>query len=184
MAFSCENPLGLEGIAFVEFASPQADAQADAFERLGFVETARHNWQNVSLYIQGSIRFVVNAEPSGHAAFAAQHGPGVCGMGLRVRDAQRARRLALQNGAEAVEGPMTPFAEDVPVLRGGWRHADLPDRRHAPERAPVRWLARPAQAAHHAGAGRRPDRRRSPQLRSAQGPDADLGRFLRARAGL
>lgn len=119
MAFSCENPLGLEGIAFVEFATHEADAQADAFERLGFVETARHGWQNAGLHLQGAIRFVLNAEPSGYAAtFAAQHGPGVCGMGLRVRDAQRARRLALQNGAAAVEGLRTPFAEDVPALKG------------------------------------------------------------------
>lgn len=139
MPVSCQNPLGLEGFAFVEFATPNAEVHTTAFERLGFVETHRHAWQDVSVFRQGQIYFVLNAEPAGHAArTAARHGPTVCGMGFRVSDAQRALRLAVQQGAKAADAHATPYGEDVPALQGVggtliYLIDDVAMRGHAPE---------------------------------------------------
>ncbi|WP_031230144.1 4-hydroxyphenylpyruvate dioxygenase [Asticcacaulis sp. YBE204] len=119
MPVSCQNPLGLEGFAFVEFTAPDPDSQGRQLERLGFIETHRHPGQSVSLYRQGDIHFILNAEPFSHASdFATRHGPSACGMGFRVSDAARAHRLALQHGATPVEGVYTPFGDDLLALEG------------------------------------------------------------------
>ena len=84
MADLFENPMGLMGFEFVEFASPVAGVLEPIFERLGFSEVARHNSKDVSLYRQGGINFIINREPRSQAAyFAAEHGPSACGMGFR-----------------------------------------------------------------------------------------------------
>ena len=85
MADLFDNPLGLMGFEFVEFASPEPNVLEPVFEMLGFAEVARHRSKNVSLYRQGEINFIVNREPKSVAAyFAAEHGPSACGMAFRV----------------------------------------------------------------------------------------------------
>lgn len=45
----------------------------------------------MTLYRQGGINFIVDAEPQSFAqAFARLHGPSVCAMAFRVKDAARA----------------------------------------------------------------------------------------------
>lgn len=119
MPFSCENPLGLEGFAFVEFTGPDAAAMAMQLEQLGFVEALRHPAQKVSLYRQGDINFILNAEPFSHASeFAVRRGPSACGLGFKVADAARAYRLAQQHGAAAVSGVYTPFGDELKAVKG------------------------------------------------------------------
>ena len=49
---------------------------------------ARHRSKNVTLYRQGDVNFIVNAEPQSFAQiFARAHGPSVCAMAFRVADA-------------------------------------------------------------------------------------------------
>jgi len=92
-----ENPMGLQGFEFVEFASPTPGVLEDAFELMGFSEVARHRSKDVSLYRQGDINFIVNREPKSAAAyFAAEHGPSACGLAFRVKDAHRAYARALE----------------------------------------------------------------------------------------
>ena len=96
-----ENPMGLDGFEFVEFASPKAGVLEPVFDTLGFTEVARHRSKDVSLYRQGDINFVLNREPKSYAAyFAEEHGPCACGMAFRVRDAHFAYKRALEQGAE------------------------------------------------------------------------------------
>ncbi len=60
------------------------------FAAMGFALVARHRSKDVDLWRQGEINFVINYEPRSAAAyFAAEHGPSVCGMGFRVKNARR-----------------------------------------------------------------------------------------------
>ena len=58
-----DNPMGTDGFEFVEYTGPDPQALAALFERMGFVAAARHRSKNVTLYRQGDINFIVNAEP-------------------------------------------------------------------------------------------------------------------------
>jgi len=54
---------------------------------MGFVKTHRHRSKNVSLYRQGGINLVLNAEENGPAhSFFLMHGLSVCGIALTVDD--------------------------------------------------------------------------------------------------
>jgi 4-hydroxyphenylpyruvate dioxygenase len=114
-----ENPMGLCGFEFVEFASPQAGVLEALFVKLGFAEVARHRSKDVSLYRQGDINFIVNREPRSLAGyFAAEHGPGPCAMAFRVRDAHQAYARALQLGAQPIEVPTGPMELRLPAIKG------------------------------------------------------------------
>ena len=82
-----ENPLGLCGFEFVEFAAPDSAVLERVFATLGFTHVARHRSKDVDLFRQGAINFLINREPrSPSAYFADEHGPSACGMAFRVRD--------------------------------------------------------------------------------------------------
>jgi len=114
-----DNPMGLEGFEFVEFASAAPNAIEPVLEMLGFTEVARHRSKDVSLFRQGEINFIVNREPRSAAAyFAAEHGPSVCGLAFRVRDSHHAYRRALELGAQPVDMPTGPMELRLPAIRG------------------------------------------------------------------
>ena len=99
------NPLGLDGFEFCEFTSPDPDAMAASFERLGFVAAHRHPTKDIVRYKQGRINLLLNREPTGQAAeFRALHGPSASGMAFRVRDAEQAYAYALHHGAQPAGG--------------------------------------------------------------------------------
>lgn len=119
MADLFDNPLGLMGFEFIEFASPTAGVLEAVFARLGFSEIARHRSKDVSLYRQGGINFVVNREPNSAASyFAAEHGPSACGIGVRVRNSHTAYPLALARGAQPIEMPTGPMELRLPAIKG------------------------------------------------------------------
>lgn len=119
MADLFENPMGLMGFEFVEFASPTPGVLEPVFEALGFTKVAVHRSKQVSLYRQGGINFIINNEPKSYAAyFAAEHGPSACGMAFRVKDAHKAYARALELGAQAVEIPTGPMELRLPAIKG------------------------------------------------------------------
>ncbi len=119
MADLFDNPMGLCGFEFVEFASPQGGVLEDLFLKLGFSEVARHRSKAVSLYRQGDINFIVNREPRSLAGyFAAEHGPGPCAMAFRVRDAHKAYARAMELGAQPIEVPTGPMELRLPAIKG------------------------------------------------------------------
>ena len=119
MADLFDNPMGLMGFEFVEFASPTPGLLEDVFQKLGFTKVARHRSKDVVLFRQGGINFIVNNEPKSYAAyFAAEHGPSACGMAFRVRDAHQAYARALELGAQAVEIPTGPMELRLPAIKG------------------------------------------------------------------
>ena len=79
-----DNPMGLDGFEFVEFTSPDPEALADLFERLGFTHFGNHRSKNVRHYTQGDVNLILNMEPSGQPAdFRHAHGgAGVAGFGF------------------------------------------------------------------------------------------------------
>ena len=119
MADLFENPMGLMGFEFVEFASPTPGVLEPVFEALGFTKVAVHRSKAVSLYRQGGINFIINNEPKSIASyFAAEHGPSACGMAFRVKDSHKAYARALELGAQAVEIPTGPMELRLPAIKG------------------------------------------------------------------
>jgi 4-hydroxyphenylpyruvate dioxygenase len=111
------NPAGTDGFEFVEFAHPDPAVLEKLFGQMGFVPVARHRSKAITLYRQGDITYVLNAEPDSHAArFVEAHGPCAPAMAWRVVDAQHALRRALALGATEYTG--TDKSLDVPALVG------------------------------------------------------------------
>ena len=114
-----DNPMGLMGFEFVEFASPTPNLLEPLFEKMGFTRVAVHRSKDVVLYRQGEINFIVNNEAKSVASyFAAEHGPSACGMAFRVRDSHRAYNRALELGAQPVELPPGPMELRLPAIKG------------------------------------------------------------------
>ena len=95
-----DNPVGLDGIEFIEYATRKPQALGQVLEMMGFHPVARHRSREVLLYRQGGINIVVNAHPQD--ARGAAHGseaPAISAIALRVRDARAARDFVLARGA-------------------------------------------------------------------------------------
>src|SRR5271169_1871254 len=114
-----DNPMGTDGFEFVEYTAPDPAALGALFERLGFAAVARHRSKRVTLYRQGDVNFIVNAEPESFAQiFARLHGPSICAIAFRVRDAAAAQRRAIELGAKPVEGRIGPMELNIPAIEG------------------------------------------------------------------
>ncbi|MBI3542632.1 MAG: 4-hydroxyphenylpyruvate dioxygenase [Deltaproteobacteria bacterium] len=111
------NDLGLDGIEFIEFASPEPRRLHQLFQELGFSRTRRHEKRDVSLYEQNQIRFLLNDEAGTSGRdFATLHGPSITAMGWRVKNAPRALELALSRGARRAPSP--DYGSAVPAVFG------------------------------------------------------------------
>ncbi|WP_271680947.1 4-hydroxyphenylpyruvate dioxygenase [Thermomonas mangrovi] len=118
-----ENPMGIDGFEFVEYAAPEGQAGQlhDYFRKLGFVQVARHASRPISTYRQGDCTFLINEDADSFAGrFAAQHGPSACGFAIRFRKlAEWVRVQALKNGAEAFDAAdELTKAVAAPVIKG------------------------------------------------------------------
>jgi 4-hydroxyphenylpyruvate dioxygenase len=114
-----ENPMGTDGFEFVEYTGPDVVALGRLFQSMGFAPVARHRSKNVTLYRQGDINFILNAEPESFAqAFARLHGPSVCAIAFRVKDAAAAYKRALELGARPVTGKVGPMELNIPAIEG------------------------------------------------------------------
>ena len=113
------NPMGTDGFEFVEFTGPDIPHLEALFTRLGFAPVARHRSKQVTLWRQGDINFVLNAEPESFAqAFQRVHGPSACAMAFRVADARAAYERALSLGAKPVTGRVGPMELNIPAIEG------------------------------------------------------------------
>src|SRR3989442_4684590 len=87
------NPLGMDGIEFVEYATSQPQAFGDLLQRMGFVPLARHRSREVMLYRQGPMNLIVNS----HGATTAM--PTVSAVGLRERAVAFFHKTSVASGA-------------------------------------------------------------------------------------
>ncbi len=114
-----DNPMGTDGFEFVEYASTEPEKLGALFETMGFQPVARHRSKDVTLYRQGDINFIVNAEPDSFARrFAQAHGPCACAMAFRVADAKHAFDRAVALGATPVPNPVGPMELNIPAIEG------------------------------------------------------------------
>jgi 4-hydroxyphenylpyruvate dioxygenase len=110
------NPVGLQGLDFIEFASPEPERLDRLFQAFGFSRTLHHPTRRIDLYEQGDIRLLLNRGINSFAAsFSALHGPSISAMGWRVHDGLKAREAAVARGARSrAEGDLF-FREGQPV---------------------------------------------------------------------
>ena len=109
------NPLGLEGVEFIEYAPSKPQALGQVLETMGFRPISRHRSREVLLYRQGAINIIVNAHSSGTALTQA---PVITAIALRVRDAAAAYRRALERGAWAVPARVEVMELNIPAVHG------------------------------------------------------------------
>ena len=113
------NPMGTDGFEFVEFTGPDLPALEALFTRLGFQAVAHHRSKQVTLWRQGDVNFILNAEPESFAqAFQRVHGPCACAMAFRVADAAAAYKRAIELGAKPVLGSVGPMELNIPAIEG------------------------------------------------------------------
>jgi 4-hydroxyphenylpyruvate dioxygenase len=114
-----ENPMGTNGFEFVEYTAPDPVALGKVFETLGFKAIARHRHKDVTLYRQGEINFLINAEKDSFAQrFARLHGPSICAIAFRVDDATKAYQRALELGAWGFDSGSGPMELNIPAIKG------------------------------------------------------------------
>jgi len=114
-----DNPMGTAGFEFIEYAAPDPAAMAQVFERMGFKALAKHRHKNVTLYRQGQINFIINAEPDSYAQrFARLHGPSICAIAFRVQDAKAAYERAIGLGAWGWAHSAGPGELNIPAIKG------------------------------------------------------------------
>ncbi|PZQ75935.1 MAG: hypothetical protein DI563_08335 [Variovorax paradoxus] len=106
-------------IGFIEFAADEASAPVlgAQFEQLGFRRIGRHRSKAVTLYRQGEIHFIVNAQPGSFARERFDlHGTSVCALGLRAGDAQQAAERAVAMCSLRHDSPRGPGEIAVPAI--------------------------------------------------------------------
>ena len=114
-----ENPMGTDGFEFIEYAAPDPAALGRLFTSMGFVAIARHRHKDVTLYRQGDVNFIINAEPDSFAQrFARLHGPSICAIAFRVQDAASAYKRALELGAWGFDSKSGPMELNIPAIKG------------------------------------------------------------------
>lgn len=114
------NPVGLDGMEFVEFADTDKTELSKIFIAFGFEKVAKHKSKDIELWRQGDINFLLNTDQYGFAAdFCRQHGPSVCAMGFRVRNAAEAHSYTTGQGARSFgQGQEKSFLCDFPTVYG------------------------------------------------------------------
>jgi len=113
------NPLGLDGIEFIEFATSKPQALGGLLEMMGFRPIARHRSREVELYRQGAMNIIVNAQPLDvpRTVEPVEH-PVISAFAVRVRDANEAFRRALDLGAWEIPVRAAPMELNIPAIHG------------------------------------------------------------------
>lgn len=111
------NPLGLDGVEFIEYATSKPQALGQVLEMMGFRPIARHRSREILLYRQGELNIIVNAH--GADAPGANHEvPAISAMALRARDARAAYHYVLERGAWAVPTHAEVMELNIPAIHG------------------------------------------------------------------
>ncbi|MCL6268505.1 4-hydroxyphenylpyruvate dioxygenase [Sansalvadorimonas sp. 2012CJ34-2] len=124
------NPMGTDGFEFVEFAAHDPHDLEMLFISLGFKAVARHRSRNITLWRQGNVNFLINAERSGFShEFMEKHGSCACAIALRVADAKHAMDRSVSMGASPLSSDAGPMELNIPGIEGvGGSHIYFVDR--------------------------------------------------------
>ena len=109
----------LSGLSFIEFAADEASALtlAALVKQLGFRRVGKHRSKAVTLYRQGEVNLIVNAQPDSFARsrFDA-HGTSVCALGVRCADPLAAVGRATAMRSQRHDSPVGPNELRVPAV--------------------------------------------------------------------
>jgi 4-hydroxyphenylpyruvate dioxygenase len=109
------NPIGLDGIEFIEYTTERPQALGQVLEMMGLRPVARHRSREVTLYRQGELNVVVNANAQ---AARGEGQPFVSAIALRVRDARAAFAYVCERGAWAVPTSSETMELNIPAIHG------------------------------------------------------------------
>jgi 4-hydroxyphenylpyruvate dioxygenase len=113
------NPIGLDGIEFIEYATSKPQALGQVLETMGFRPVARHRSREVLLYRQGDMNVIVNAHIARlPRAVQPVDRPVIAAIALRVRDAAAAYRHVVDAGAWAVPTHVEVMELNIPAVHG------------------------------------------------------------------
>ena len=176
-----DNPMGLMGFEFVEFASPTPNLLEPLFEKMGFTRVAVHRSKDVVLYRQGEINFIVNNEPRSVGVVfrrrawpvGVRHGFPGQGFASRLQPGARAGRPA---GGAAARPDGIAAAGD----QGHRRRAALPDRPLRRRQVDLRHRLRFRRRRRSSSEGPWAQGDRPPHAQRVPRTHGVLGRVLRA----
>lgn len=125
-----DNPMGMDGLEFIEFAAADPHDLEVLFTALGFKAVGQHRSRHITLWRQGDINFIINAERTGFSfGLIERHGSCVCAVALRVADAGKAVERAMQMGASLLPFRAGPMELNIPGIEGvGGSHIYFVDR--------------------------------------------------------
>jgi len=113
------NPIAMDGIEFIEYATSQPQAFGALLQKMGFSAVARHRSREVMLYRQGAMNVIVNSHPDALPGLAAPvETPMLAAMAFRVRDASQAYRHSLDCGAWEMPTRASAMELNIPGIHG------------------------------------------------------------------
>jgi len=113
------NPIGMDGIEFIEFTTSRPQALGGVLERMGFRPIARHRSREVELYRQGSMNIIINSQATDIPRTVEPiERPIISALAVRVRDADAAYRKALDLGAWEIPVRARALELNIPGIHG------------------------------------------------------------------
>ena len=113
------NPIGMDGIEFIEFTTSRPQALGGVLERMGFRPVARHRSREVELYRQGSMNIIINSQATDiPRTVEPVERPIISALAIRVRDADAAYRKALDLGAWEIPIRARALELNIPGIHG------------------------------------------------------------------
>ncbi|KTS70827.1 bifunctional sugar phosphate isomerase/epimerase/4-hydroxyphenylpyruvate dioxygenase family protein [Pantoea stewartii] len=109
----------LMALEFIEFAVSHNDALAlgQWLTQLGLVHAGEHRSKQVSLYRNGKVNVILNAQPDSQASgYYHQHGISLCAVAWRVRGVENLIQRAQDYGYAIWQGETGPNERQIPAL--------------------------------------------------------------------
>ena len=113
------NPIGMDGIEFIEFTTSRPQALGGVLERMGFRPVARHRSREVEVYRQGTMNIIINSQATDIPRTVEPiERPIISALAIRVRDADAAYRKALDLGAWEIPIRARALELNIPGIHG------------------------------------------------------------------
>jgi 4-hydroxyphenylpyruvate dioxygenase len=114
-----DNPMGTDGFEFIEYAAPDPAGHGRAVRAHGLQSHREAPPQGVTLYRQGGINFILNAEPDSFAQrFARLHGPSDLRHRVPGAGRQGSLRARVGPGRVGLCGQAGPGELNIPAIKG------------------------------------------------------------------
>jgi 4-hydroxyphenylpyruvate dioxygenase len=118
MQVPTDNPLGIDGIEYIEFATTQPQALGNVLQMMGFAPVARHRSREVVRYTQGDMNIIVNASADAGPLGSEPRAPRLAAVAFRVRDAAFAHKQCIDLGAWDMPTRASAMELNIPGIHG------------------------------------------------------------------